>query len=142
MDQTLLPVVIIVDDEIMQLRLMASLLSRTYMTLPISSAKEALRILDNMHMTGDLAQVKAVLLDVMMPEIDGLTLLEMIRERYPVKVPVIIVTALSLKGTILRAQKLGANDYIIKPFPAQELLDKLALLSENSTSGNTSDLDP
>ncbi|MCB0116101.1 MAG: response regulator, partial [Caldilineaceae bacterium] len=72
-----------------------------------------------------------VLLDVMMPEIDGLTLLEMIRQRYPIEVPVIMVTALSLKGTILRAQKLGANDYLIKPFPAQLLLDKLAQLGSD-----------
>ncbi|MEZ4832713.1 MAG: response regulator [Caldilineaceae bacterium] len=131
MDQTLSPVVIIVDDEITQLRLMASLLARSYVALPISSAKEALRVLDDMHMTGDLPQVKAVLLDVMMPEIDGLTLLEMIRQRYPIEVPVIMVTALSLKGTILRAQKLGANDYLIKPFPTQLLLDKLAQLGSD-----------
>ncbi|MEZ4636536.1 MAG: hypothetical protein R2856_16510 [Caldilineaceae bacterium] len=45
MDQTLSPVVIIVDDEITQLRLMASLLARSYVALPISSAKEALRVL-------------------------------------------------------------------------------------------------
>lgn len=132
MEPSLLPIVLIVDDEIMQLRLMASLLARSYLAMPISSAREALRILDNMHMTGDLAQVKAVILDVMMPEIDGLTLLEMIRQRYPIQVPVIMVSALSLKGTILRAQKLGANDYIVKPFAAHVLLEKLESLHGDS----------
>ncbi len=122
--------VLIIDDEVMQLRLTASMLARNYLPFPISSAKEALRVLDNMHMTGDLGQIKAILLDVMMPEIDGLSLLETIRQRYPVVVPVIVITALSLKGTILRARNLGANDYLIKPFPAQQLLEKLSKLHE------------
>ena len=51
MDKPVEPVVLIVDDEVMQLRLMASLLSRSYVTLPISSAKEALRILDALQYT-------------------------------------------------------------------------------------------
>jgi CheY-like chemotaxis protein len=63
---------------------------------------------------------------VMMPEMDGLTLLEVIRSRYPQAIPVILCTAMNLRGTILRAQMLGANDYILKPYDPLILLDKLA----------------
>ncbi|MBI3313741.1 MAG: response regulator [Candidatus Omnitrophica bacterium] len=56
-----------------------------------------------------------VLLDVMMPGIDGLEVLEKIRENYP-KTQVIMITALNDESRINKAKKLGAINYILKPF--------------------------
>jgi diguanylate cyclase (GGDEF)-like protein len=57
-----------------------------------------------------------VLLDVMMPGIDGLEVLTRIREQHgPAALPVIMVTALAQNDDIVRALKLGANDYVTKP---------------------------
>jgi DNA-binding response OmpR family regulator len=60
-------------------------------------------------------------LDVMMPEMDGFTLAEKIKEVQP-EVPVIFLTAKSLKEDIVRGLKIGADDYITKPFDPEVLI--------------------
>jgi DNA-binding response OmpR family regulator len=60
-------------------------------------------------------------LDVMMPEMDGFTLAEKIKEVQP-DVPVIFLTAKSLKEDIVRGLKIGADDYITKPFDPDVLI--------------------
>jgi DNA-binding response OmpR family regulator len=63
-------------------------------------------------------------LDVMMPEMDGFTLAEKIKELHP-EVPVIFLTAKSLKEDIVRGLKIGADDYITKPFDPEVLILRL-----------------
>jgi DNA-binding response OmpR family regulator len=60
-------------------------------------------------------------LDVMMPEMDGFTLGEKIKEVQP-DVPLIYLTAKSLKEDIIRGLKIGADDYITKPFDPEVLI--------------------
>ena len=60
-------------------------------------------------------------LDVMMPEMDGFSLAEKIKEANP-SVPVIFLTAKSLKEDIVRGLKIGADDYITKPFDPEVLI--------------------
>jgi DNA-binding response OmpR family regulator len=60
-------------------------------------------------------------LDVMMPEMDGFTLGEKIKEAQP-GVPLIFLTAKSLKEDIVRGLKIGADDYITKPFDPEVLI--------------------
>jgi DNA-binding response OmpR family regulator len=60
-------------------------------------------------------------LDVMMPEMDGFTLAEKIKDHDP-NIPLIFLTAKSLKEDIVRGLKLGADDYITKPFDPEVLI--------------------
>jgi len=60
-------------------------------------------------------------LDVMMPEMDGFTLAEKIKQAAP-EMPFIFLTAKSLKEDIVRGLKLGADDYITKPFDPEVLI--------------------
>ena len=60
-------------------------------------------------------------LDVMMPEMDGFTLGEKIKQAQP-DVPIIFLTAKSLKEDIVRGLKIGADDYITKPFDPEVLI--------------------
>jgi DNA-binding response OmpR family regulator len=60
-------------------------------------------------------------LDVMMPEMDGFSLAEKIKKAKP-DVPVIFLTAKSLKEDIVRGLKIGADDYITKPFDPEVLI--------------------
>jgi len=60
-------------------------------------------------------------LDVMMPEMDGFTLAEKIKQSHS-DMPIIFLTAKSLKEDIVRGLKLGADDYITKPFDPEVLI--------------------
>lgn len=71
------------------------------------------------------------LLDVMMPNMDGFTLAEEIRNVDP-DVPLFFLSAKSMKDDILNGYKLGADDYITKPFDSEVLLHKIkAVLKRN-----------
>lgn len=63
-----------------------------------------------------------VLLDVMLPEIDGFELMELIR---PLEVPVIFITAKNAVADRVRGLRAGAEDYIVKPFEIVELLARV-----------------
>ncbi len=66
-----------------------------------------------------------ILLDIMLPEIDGYELLEYIK---PLGTPVIFLTAKSKVNDRIRGLKLGADDYIVKPFQIGELLARVEAL--------------
>ncbi|MFN5135106.1 MAG: response regulator transcription factor [Chitinophagaceae bacterium] len=71
------------------------------------------------------------LLDVMMPHVDGFTLAEEIRDIDP-DVPLFFLSAKTMKDDILTGYKLGADDYITKPFDSEVLLHKIkAILKRN-----------
>lgn len=66
----------------------------------------------------------ALLLDLMLPVLDGMQVLKKIREEN-IKIPVLVLSAKSQEEDILKALKAGANDYITKPFRPDELLLRL-----------------
>jgi DNA-binding response OmpR family regulator len=74
-------------------------------------------------------------LDVMMPEMDGFTLAEKIKEAQP-DVPVIFLTAKSLKEDIVRGLKIGADDYITKPFDPEVLILRINNILKRSYSSS------
>ncbi|MGM0667839.1 MAG: response regulator transcription factor [Bacteroidota bacterium] len=63
-------------------------------------------------------------LDVMMPEMDGFSLAEKIRQNDP-EIPFIFLTAKTLKEDILKGLKIGADDYVTKPFDPEVLMLRL-----------------
>lgn len=71
------------------------------------------------------------ILDVMLPEVDGFTIAEEIR-RFNTEVPIIFLTAKSLKEDKIRGLKLGADDYITKPFSIEELILKIEVFLRRS----------
>lgn len=72
----------------------------------------------------------AVVLDAMMPVIDGYEILRRLRENEATaRVPVIMLTARKQESDVLRALELGASDYMVKPFIPEELVARLARLT-------------
>jgi len=78
---------------------------------------EALRLFEQ-------EQFHICVLDVMMPKMDGFTLAEKICDKYP-EMPFIFLTARKMKEDKIKGLKLGADDYIVKPFEADELVLRL-----------------
>lgn len=77
----------------------------------------------------------AVLLDVLMPNLDGFAVCQILREKSGV--PVIFLTALGDEGSTLRGYELGADDYVTKPFSLAVLLAKTTALIKRSRGGES-----
>lgn len=72
--------------------------------------------------------------DVMMPKMDGFSLAREIRSNDN-ELPIIFLTAKTLKDDVLEGFKIGADDYISKPFVSEELLYRIQAILKRSTSG-------
>ena len=121
--------VYVVDDEQVAREGVALALSRTYRVRNFPEAESALAA-----MKDDPPDL--VLLDIGLPGMDGLTALEHIKLDYP-DMPVIMITAYEDVQTVVTAMKLGAHDYVVKPFQMdallitlQNALDTIALRQE------------
>ncbi len=126
--------ILVVDDDDSIRRYIAKLLGQSgYDVETASNGKDAVNFLR----TGD--EVSLVILDILMPEMDGLETLNEIR-KLAGDVPVLMLSALGQTNIIVKAMKAGATDYLVKPFEEEELelaitksLEKKKLLSEIST---------
>lgn len=107
------PLVLAVDDEAGILRLIKlELAAQGFRVLTASNGEEALKTVEEQR-------PDIVLLDVVMPGMSGLETLRAMRERWPI--PVILVTARDREIDKVRGLEMGADDYIVKPFGADEM---------------------
>ena len=110
--------VLVVDDDDMNLMRTKRILGIEYDVFFASSGIEALDTLKREPM--DL-----VLLDIEMPKMDGFETFERMKE-FAAETPVIFLTASGQEGDVVNAIRLGAVNYLKKPFPPQELLNRVA----------------
>jgi signal transduction histidine kinase len=116
--------ILVIEDNLVNRRvLQAKLTDAGYACLCRESGPEALALLRSDAGAG----IDLVVLDVMMPGMDGLEVLQRIRELRPrVDLPVIMATSLDKSADVVRALEAGANDYVTKPIDLAVLLSRLA----------------
>ena len=111
--------VLIVDDEPNVRRLSHKILSKKFEVFEAEDGKEAIDI-------ANAQKPDVILMDIMMPKMDGLTACHVIKNDPATKlIPVIMVTAIGFELNIRLSQQMGATAYVTKPFAPQELLDKI-----------------
>lgn len=111
--------ILVVDDDALNLRRTQMILEKQYDVVLAESGEEA--IAKVIHQDFDL-----ILLDIAMPEMDGLETYKRMKN-YSVDIPVIFLTASGHEEDVLSAIRLGAINYLKKPFLPQELLRRIAL---------------
>ncbi|VFU16807.1 Regulatory protein AtoC [anaerobic digester metagenome] len=126
--------ILVVDDDESIRRYIGKLLTQAgYDVLTVSNGKDALKELR----TGP--EISLAILDILMPEMDGLETLSEIR-KLSSDLPILMLSALGQTNIIVKAMKAGATDYLVKPFEEEELelaitksLEKKKLLTEISS---------
>jgi HAMP domain-containing protein/CheY-like chemotaxis protein/signal transduction histidine kinase len=113
--------VLVVDDDVRNIFALSSLLERRGMTvLTAGTGREAIATLDT---TPDVA---IVLMDIMMPEMDGYETMQVIRRNAALRrLPIIALTAKAMKGDRENCLEAGASDYLAKPVNTDQLLSAL-----------------
>ena len=115
------PPVMIVDDNVVNLQVARKALSEVYTIIPATSGKTALALLEK-------GMPSLILLDINMPEMDGFETIRHIKKNEATKhIPVIFLTGLDDTGSELEGFRLGAVDYITKPFSIPLLIQRVDL---------------
>ena len=132
-------ILIVDDEEDICMILSYSLQKAGYDTLVAHSAEEALELLQS-PIANTPSPIDLILLDIMMGEMSGLEMANHLRldnvqsDNLP---PIIFLTALSDEDTVLQGFKLGADDYISKPFRIAEVLARVAAVLRRTAEQGT-----
>lgn len=110
--------ILVVDDDAMNLMLTKRILEKEYDVLLAESGKEAL---DKMKSE----EIDLILLDIEMPGMNGIETFEHMK-KLPIDIPVIFLTASGYEDDVMSAIRLGAVNYLKKPFFPKELLKRVA----------------
>jgi CheY-like chemotaxis protein len=115
--------VLVVDDDPRNIFALSSVLERRGMkVLTATTGKEALALIES---TPELA---IVLMDIMMPEMDGYQVIAVIRDKPRLRrLPIIALTAKAMKGDREKCLEAGASDYLAKPVNTEQLLSALRI---------------
>ena len=133
-------ILIVDDEEDICMILSYSLQKAGYKTLIAHSAEEAL---ENYELSIKNHEIDLILLDIMMGEISGLEMAKKLNQEPGAKnldksvPPIIFLTALSDEDTVLQGFKLGADDYISKPFRIAEVLARVAAVLRRTAEQET-----
>ncbi|MFI3255025.1 MAG: response regulator transcription factor [Eubacteriales bacterium] len=118
------------DEKDLSAALVVMLKHNHYSVDAVYDGKEALDYLETENYDG-------VILDIMMPELDGISVLKKIRDKGNM-VPVILLTAKSDVADKVTGLDLGANDYLTKPFESQELMARIRAMTRSREDSGTS----
>ena len=115
--------VLVVDDDVRNIFALSSVLERRGMTvLTAGTGREAITLLES---TPDVA---IVLMDIMMPEMDGYETMQVIRQNSSfARLPIIALTAKAMKGDREKCLEAGASEYLAKPVNTDQLLSALRM---------------
>ena len=119
--------ILVVEDDVNTRKLMQAVLSQNgYEPVPAADGVEALDILDKKH-------IDLILLDIMMPRMDGYEFTEIIRGKQMLRdIPILMVTARETPADKRKGFLIGTDDYMVKPVDEDEMILRIAALLRRS----------
>ena len=127
--------ILLVEDDTSLSRAIAAILKKNNYSVDIvGNGKEALDYVDNSSSNYNIYD--AVIMDIMMPVMDGITALRELR-KIGINIPVLMLTAKTEIDDKVEGLDSGANDYLTKPFDARELLARLRVLTRTAKQTNS-----
>ena len=119
--------ILVVEDDVNTRKLMQAVLSQNgYEPVPAADGVEALDILDKKH-------IDLILLDIMMPRMDGYEFTEIIRGNQMLRdIPILMVTARETPADKRKGFLIGTDDYMVKPVDEDEMILRIAALLRRS----------
>jgi CheY-like chemotaxis protein len=118
------PVIVIAEDSPPNRKILAHLVSK--LGFEVAQFENGQQAWSELSKSDLQEKVGAILSDMMMPGMDGLQLLRNVRENAKLrKTPFVLVTAISERDYVTKAQELGVNGYLLKPITFQHVRDKL-----------------
>lgn len=115
-------VLIVDDDEVLRQVLAIGLEDAGYETLQAENGARAIPVIAE-------SRPDVLLVDMLMPVMDGLELLRWVKEKAKLEVPSLVVTCLDARSVLVDCLVAGAADVLTKPFPLEVLLRKLSTLA-------------
>ena len=112
------------DEEIMLAALEFRLRKHGFVSLPVEDGRQAIQTLQQ-------EMPDLIVADIMMPYVTGLELIHHVRNELNSQIPIIIISALDDDATVLEAFRLGANDFIAKPFKPNELILRIKKIQQD-----------
>ncbi len=113
---------IVEDEEIIRITLSDELIEEGYNVFSFPNAKESLKFLEN-------NSVDIIITDLRLPDINGIELLKKVKQKQP-QIEMLVMTAYGSVDTAIEAMKIGAFNYLMKPFTTDELLINIQKLIE------------
>ena len=108
--------VLVVDDEAVNREMLGAILAQDYNVIPAENGTEALSKINSLR-----ERISLVLLDLLMPEVDGYAVIESVRKDSELaKIPIIVLT--SEKSAEVKSLQMGAADFLTKPYDMPEVI--------------------
>ncbi|WP_203648771.1 response regulator transcription factor [Secundilactobacillus yichangensis] len=125
-------ILLVEDEEGLRSYIRSELVFEDYEVIAVSSGEDALAVFNQRP-----TDISLIILDWMLPGVDGLGVIRRIRKHYDV--PIMMMTARDYVGDKVSGLDAGADDYITKPFETEELLARIRVILRHATQKNISD---
>lgn len=132
--------ILLVEDETLIRNMIAlHLTDEGYDVIQVDNGREALNILESLNSDSFKEKIDMIILDLMLPEVNGLDICRLLRYRGN-NIPILILSAKAAETDRVLGLEIGADDYVTKPFSMKELIARCrALLRRNSVNNFTAD---
>lgn len=124
--------ILVVEDDLITLKLLEYALTKEgYIVSPHSDFKSAIKILEEFK--PDL-----IITDIIMPSTSGFEIISLIKSGGK-GIPILVISAIDEESTVYEALSLGADDFIVKPFELEEILQRIKLLLNEKKNKSKAD---